>query len=166
MWWSCDISIINRACYILTEGDFWMSFSPIVLSNRSKSGNGLTMQDPHNSLMYVEGSGWQPSSKTWSWDTEWVASETGVIFWSCTPRSSRPRRGVPYWTCCGGVWAARLLWKLWAPTAVGVPISSLALGWRKTLSSKSPFSSTLISYSRFKFFLDRENKSWYIENGC
>ena len=37
----------------------------------------------------------------------------------------------------------------------GVPISSLALGWRNILSSKSPFASMLISYSLSRALLNR-----------
>lgn len=140
----------------LTIGDFSRNMSLSVLTILATSVSGLDIHELQIFFSDSDGSGGQSWSREWSWVTEWVASEAGVSLWSLLPRSSRPKKGVPYWTCWGGVWTARLDWMLvGGAMAAGVPISSLALGWRKTLSSKSPSASTFISYSRFRDFLKR-----------
>ena len=49
----------------------------------------------------------------------------------------------------------------------GVPISSLALGWRNILSSKSPFASMLISYSLSRALLNRiKQRRMYVHTVC
>ncbi len=151
-------------CILLTSGDFAMNVSLSLLTRALISDRGLDIHDPHIFASASDGSGGQFSRRMWSWATEWVASDAGVNWWSCLPSISRPRRGVPNWTWWGGVWTSRLERKLIPPT--GVPIFWLALGCRKTLSSKSPWVKTFISYSRFRDLLQWEEINECIKTQC
>ena len=150
----------------LTSGDFNRNLSLILHTDCSICGSGSDIQELQSFRTNSLGSAWQFSKRRWSCVTEWVASEAGVsLWWSLLASSSRPSKGVPNWTWRGGVcWersapppppppTAAPWWLVWTGRATGVPISSLALGWRKTLSSKSPSASTFISYSRFSDLL-------------